>query len=76
MFMDLPLCLTKDNFHFNSTKGFFCLRRNGVDECLDDSKGTSRHPEQTKKFSIETAEELYNLYSPYVKQLQMFGEFF
>ena len=76
--MDLPLCLTEDNFHFNETKGFFCLQRNDTDECLDDNKGTSRHPgqNQSKKFSIETAEELYNLYLPYVKKLQSYGKSF
>ena len=43
MFMDLPLCLKEDNFHFNDTKGFYCLSKNETDFCLDDSKGTSRN---------------------------------
>ena len=73
MFMDLPLCLKEDNFHFNSTKGFFCLFKNGTDHCLDDSKGTSRKPSQIRKFTTETAEELHNLYSPYTRKLKTYG---
>ena len=40
--MDLPLSLKEENFHFNDTKGFYCLGKNETDFCLDDSKGTSK----------------------------------
>ena len=76
MFMDLPLCLKEENFHFNETKGFFCLHKNGTDECLDDTKGTSRKPSTARKFSTETAEELHNLYLPFTRKLKTFGKYF
>lgn len=42
-FMDLPRCVTGDNFVFNSTKGFYCvINYKGEEVCLDSNKGTSR----------------------------------
>lgn len=43
-FMDLPRCVTGDNFVFNSTKGFYCvINYKGEEVCLDSNKGTSRY---------------------------------
>jgi len=43
-FMDLPRCVTGDNFVFNSTKGFYCvINYKGDEVCLDSNKGTSRY---------------------------------
>jgi hypothetical protein len=43
-FMDLPRCITKENFIFNETKGFYCIKDSTNNEqCLDDNKGTSRY---------------------------------
>ena len=42
-FMDLPRCLTSENFVFNETKGFYCIKGNdGTEMCLDSNKGTTR----------------------------------
>ncbi|XP_007905595.2 heparan sulfate glucosamine 3-O-sulfotransferase 1 [Callorhinchus milii] len=42
-FLHLPPRIQASNFYFNHTKGFFCLRAEGHERCLDDSKGR-RHP--------------------------------
>ena len=52
-FMDLPRCVTGDNFVFNSTKGFYCvINYKGEEVCLDSSKGTSRYFHQEKNKDI------------------------
>lgn len=73
-FMDLPRCLTRDNFVFNETKGFYCIKdADGNEVCLDSNKGTSRKDSAEEKYMIETAEELANLYGPYNRQLIELG---
>ena len=36
----------------------------------------TRKPSNAKKYSIETAEELFNLYSPYTRKLRDLGKLF
>lgn len=72
-FMDLPRCVTGDNFVFNSTKGFYCvINYKGEEVCLDSNKGTSRKGDE-RKYLIETGEELANLYGPYSRELSKLG---
>lgn len=72
-FMDLPRCVTGDNFVFNSTKGFYCvINFKGDEVCLDSNKGTSRKGDE-RKYLIETGEELANLYGPYSRELSKLG---
>ncbi|CAG2177945.1 unnamed protein product [Oppiella nova] len=44
-FLGLSHRISRENFSYNSTKGFFCVRLNGTsDKCLNESKGR-RHPQ-------------------------------
>jgi [heparan sulfate]-glucosamine 3-sulfotransferase 5 len=42
-FLGLENQITKDNFYFNKTKGFYCMKDNGQDHCLGSGKGR-KHP--------------------------------
>ncbi|XP_076844136.1 heparan sulfate glucosamine 3-O-sulfotransferase 1 [Brachyhypopomus gauderio] len=42
-FLALPPQISADNFYFNRTKGFYCLRERGHERCLHESKGRA-HP--------------------------------
>ncbi|XP_025200365.1 heparan sulfate glucosamine 3-O-sulfotransferase 5-like [Melanaphis sacchari] len=43
-FLGLEHRIGADNFYFNRTKGFYCLRYGPVDKCLKETKGR-KHPE-------------------------------
>nr|XP_045583552.1 heparan sulfate glucosamine 3-O-sulfotransferase 5-like isoform X2 [Procambarus clarkii] len=42
-FLRLPLHIKPDNFYFNETKGFYCMRNETFQKCLTDAKGRP-HP--------------------------------
>ncbi|XP_035255660.1 heparan sulfate (glucosamine) 3-O-sulfotransferase 1-like1 [Anguilla anguilla] len=42
-FLRLPPRITASNFYFNQTKGFYCIRSDGRERCLHESKGRP-HP--------------------------------
>jgi len=42
-FLGLEHKITRDNFYFNHTKGFYCLRNETADKCLRETKGR-KHP--------------------------------
>lgn len=42
-FLDLPPRIVSSNFYFNQTKGFYCIRSDGRERCLHESKGRP-HP--------------------------------
>lgn len=42
-FLSLPPRIVSSNFYFNQTKGFYCIRSDGRERCLHESKGRP-HP--------------------------------
>lgn len=42
-FLHLKPQITEENFYFNQTKGFYCLKEQGHERCLHESKGRT-HP--------------------------------
>ncbi|KAL4641252.1 heparan sulfate glucosamine 3-O-sulfotransferase 1-like [Arapaima gigas] len=42
-FLNLPPRIESSNFYFNQTKGFYCIRSDGRERCLHESKGRP-HP--------------------------------
>ncbi|KAM7385139.1 hypothetical protein PAMP_001235 [Pampus punctatissimus] len=42
-FLNLPPRIVSTNFYFNQTKGFYCIRSDGRERCLHESKGRP-HP--------------------------------
>ncbi|XP_069467499.1 heparan sulfate glucosamine 3-O-sulfotransferase 1-like [Ambystoma mexicanum] len=42
-FLNLPPRIVPSNFYFNQTKGFYCIRSDGRERCLHESKGRP-HP--------------------------------
>uniref|UniRef100_A0A8C8DLM1 Sulfotransferase n=1 Tax=Oryzias sinensis TaxID=183150 RepID=A0A8C8DLM1_9TELE len=42
-FLNLPPRIISSNFYFNQTKGFYCIRSDGRERCLHESKGRP-HP--------------------------------
>ncbi|XP_063163439.1 heparan sulfate glucosamine 3-O-sulfotransferase 1-like [Candoia aspera] len=42
-FLNLPSKILSSNFYFNQTKGFYCIRSDGRERCLHESKGRP-HP--------------------------------
>ncbi|XP_076846057.1 heparan sulfate (glucosamine) 3-O-sulfotransferase 1-like 2 [Brachyhypopomus gauderio] len=49
-FLELAPQITRENFYFNTTKGFYCLLTAGHDKCLDESKGRPHAPLSNKAF--------------------------
>lgn len=43
IFLNIPARIMTSNFYFNQTKGFYCLRSDGKERCLHESKGRP-HP--------------------------------
>lgn len=43
-FLDLPPRIQASNFYFNQTKGFYCIRSDGNERCLHESKGRPHPP--------------------------------
>uniref|UniRef100_A0A8D9DXQ8 Heparan sulfate glucosamine 3-O-sulfotransferase 5 n=1 Tax=Cacopsylla melanoneura TaxID=428564 RepID=A0A8D9DXQ8_9HEMI len=51
-FLNLEPRINHDNFYFNHTKGFYCLKNNTVEKCLRESKGRKHvrvHPNVISK---------------------------
>ena len=65
-FLGLNPEITRSNFVFNSSKGFFCLRPNGSVEthCMDKTKGL-KHPRVTES----TLSALRKHFAPHNKRL-------
>jgi hypothetical protein len=60
MFLGLKPEITRQNFFFNSTKGFHCIQRNDEEHCLAKSKGRS-HP----NISSSVVHKLRTFFRPY-----------
>ncbi|XP_012675346.2 heparan sulfate (glucosamine) 3-O-sulfotransferase 1-like1 [Clupea harengus] len=43
-FLELPPRIAASNFYFNQTKGFYCIRSDGRERCLHESKGRPHPP--------------------------------
>lgn len=59
--------ISKHNFYFNETKGFYCLRNDTADKCLRETKGR-KHPHvdpqvisKLRKFFAEHNQKFYEL---------------
>lgn len=66
-FLGLEPKITENNFHFNQTKGFYCLKGNGSERCLQESKGR-KHPRvdpivvsKLRRFFNDHNQKLYDL---------------
>ena len=60
-FLGLSHWINKENFSYNMTKGFFCVRLNGAsDKCLNESKGR-RHPD----INPQVIQMLRRFYAPH-----------
>ncbi|KAG7512482.1 heparan sulfate glucosamine 3-O-sulfotransferase 1-like [Solea senegalensis] len=44
LFLNLPPRIVSSNFYFNQTKGFYCIRSDGRERCLHESKGRPHPP--------------------------------
>lgn len=66
-FLGLETRISRDNFYFNKTKGFYCLRNETTEKCLNESKGR-RHPDvdpkvvsKLRRFYTEHNQKFYEL---------------
>lgn len=59
-FLGLKHEITRQNFFFNSTKGFHCIQKQAEEHCLDKSKGRS-HP----NISSHLIHKLRKFFRPY-----------
>lgn len=66
-FLGLEPRIGRQNFYFNHTKGFYCLRNETADKCLRESKGR-KHPRvdpavitKLRKFFSEHNQKFYEL---------------
>ena len=66
-FLELQHRITDENFYFNKTRGFFCVRNETSEKCLASSKGR-KHPDIDPKIKFKLQEffqphnrKLYNL---------------
>ncbi|XP_050712534.1 heparan sulfate glucosamine 3-O-sulfotransferase 5-like isoform X2 [Eriocheir sinensis] len=66
-FLRLPPYITPDNFYFNETKGFYCMRNETFQKCLAEAKGRP-HPyvdptvmSQLRKFFVPFNEQFYEM---------------
>lgn len=64
-FLSLSHRIKADNFAYNSTKGFYCVKLDGdeTEKCLNESKGR-RHPD----VNPAVVETLRRFYTPYNRQ--------
>ncbi|XP_067314250.1 heparan sulfate glucosamine 3-O-sulfotransferase 1 [Pseudorasbora parva] len=71
-FLQLEPQINADNFYFNQTKGFHCLRQRGRERCLHASKGR-KHP----NVAPEILNKLYEYFrEPNQKFFQLAGQTF
>ena len=47
-FLGIDHRITKDNFYFNETRGFYCIRNETMEKCLNPSKGREHPPVRTE----------------------------
>ncbi|GBL82348.1 Heparan sulfate glucosamine 3-O-sulfotransferase 5 [Araneus ventricosus] len=59
-FLGIAHRISKENFFYNKTKGFYCVRNETTEKCLNESKGR-RHPQ----VSEEVIHKLRQFYAPY-----------
>lgn len=66
-FLGLESKIKKENFYFNQTKGFYCLKANSSVRCLHESKGR-KHPRvnssvvsKLRKYFNDHNQKLYDL---------------
>ena len=71
-FLGLRHVLSRDNFYFNETRGFFCLRKGANSHCLHPSKGRT-HP----NIKPRVLHKLYRYFKPYnEKFFKISGQYF
>ena len=63
-FLGLDHKITKENFYYNATRGFYCVRNDTHEKCLAQSKGR-KHP----GISSEVIEKLQVFFSPHNEKL-------
>ncbi|XP_015919053.1 heparan sulfate glucosamine 3-O-sulfotransferase 1-like [Parasteatoda tepidariorum] len=61
-FLGIAHRISKENFFYNKTKGFYCVRNETTEKCLNESKGR-RHP----IISDQVIHKLRQFYAPYNK---------
>lgn len=59
-FLGIAHRISKENFFYNKTKGFYCVRNETTEKCLNESKGR-RHP----VVSDQVIHKLRQFYAPY-----------
>lgn len=66
-FLGIPHRISNNNFYFNETKGFYCLRNDSSDKCLRETKGR-KHPHvnpivisKLRKFFADHNQKFYEL---------------
>ncbi|XP_077989946.1 heparan sulfate glucosamine 3-O-sulfotransferase 1-like [Glandiceps talaboti] len=64
-FLELRNIITRSNFYYNKTRGFYCMTDGVTRTCLQMSKGR-KHPE----VDLKVLEQLRNYYRPYNKQFE------
>ncbi|GAB6028751.1 Heparan sulfate glucosamine 3-O-sulfotransferase [Chamberlinius hualienensis] len=71
-FLGLQHLVHPENFYFNKTKGFFCLRNETTEKCLSETKGR-KHPQ----VSQQVIEKLRQYFEPHNDQFfQLIGQRF
>lgn len=71
-FLGLEHRVAKENFYFNKTKGFFCVRNDTTEKCLSEAKGR-KHP----RVADHVVEKLKRFYAPYNERFfEMVGQNF
>ncbi|CAH1772801.1 unnamed protein product [Owenia fusiformis] len=71
-FLGLERFVTPDTFYFNKTRGFHCIKKDGVERCLAEGKGR-KHP-NIDPFVLH---KLKKFFQPHNKKLfQMIGQTF
>ena len=63
-FLDIPHLITKEAFYVNESKGFPCVKKDGVSGCLHTDKGR-KHPTVRE----DVIQMLRNFYRPYNEEL-------
>lgn len=67
-FLGLPHLITRDNFIYNTTKGFYCIRQDdGGERCLNKNKGR-KHPD-INSLVIRKLRRFYEPYNKYFYKL-------
>ena len=71
-FLGLRHALKQDNFYFNKTRGFFCLKKGADLRCLHPSKGRAHPPIKPR-----VLHKLYKFFKPYnEKFFKLSGQYF